>query len=255
MSKMWKSSRVPPPASWLMIAALAGCAGPTDSEGEQRDEQDTLAPGALPLDPLVTAGSAAAADAVGPATRDGTGQEDETRDIEGLAFGGVTGTLSWVGMHSGTFYGNLTGGSVVIDGVQVRSGSYIYGIRFHYYLTSHPDNLYTGGRHYWTSWYGPNRGTEQPVFWCPDTTGLIGYIAHPVTGARLNGISFFCNFVGQDRGGFGPQDFSPYWGASNGGPNPGGAVRDCGNDLLTNFNLRADSSSVTGIEGICQAKW
>jgi hypothetical protein len=166
--------------------------------------------------------------------------------------------LGWFGSTTGSYSGRILGGGVVIDGVQVRSGNYVYAIRFHYYVPSSPDNLYTGGAHYWTGWIGPtDRGTLREVFWCPDTTGIMGYDAAldgASAGSRLSAMRFACNFVHMENGPFAPQDYSPYYGGS--GSSIRVAYARCPDDqLITDFTFRSDSSSVKGVEGICQSKW
>jgi hypothetical protein len=248
MSKLWKNSGKRPHAPWLILAALLGCADPT-SENEPDDEQR-----ALPLDPPVEEGSAGAADDVGPATRDGTGREDPTRDLEGLVLGGYQDWTAWLGSYSGTLYFEEPGSGAVIDAVQVRSGNYVDAIRFHYYFPSEPDNLYHGEGAYWTSWYGPtNRGTLREAFWCQEATGLVGYSGFTDAG-RIVGLAFRCNNVSEELGPWGPLDFSPYWGG-NGGP-PIVYDRPCAEDqVVTSFSIRADSASLRGIGSLCRSKW
>jgi hypothetical protein len=83
--------------------------------------------------------------------------------VKTMSFGGNGGSPS----------GLLSNGAAIFDAFQVRSGSRIDAIRFHWYKPNAFDNN-TVGSQGWTEWKGGNGGTQRAVERCPIGTAIAG---------------------------------------------------------------------------------
>jgi hypothetical protein len=113
--------------------------------------------------------------------------------VKTMSFGGNGGSPS----------GLLVDGAAIFDAFQVRSGSRIDAIRFHWYKPNDFDNN-TVATQGWTEWKGGSGGTLRAIERCPIGTAF-GGAGGSFGSNRVNSLGFTCREVNAARRNSGPQ--------------------------------------------------
>lgn len=199
-------------ACLMMSASVVGCAG--ELEGDESDSQEA----------------------------------EESADQSGLTVLGSVLTEQALQTHGGN--GGVAQLHVVptsvIDGFQVRRGSEIDGIRFHYYQPTSSTNSVSGNQG-WTNWFGGTGGSAPTPFYCPAGKAVIGIKGRAAT--RLDKIQVICGSANNPNPSDPNNSYSPGdWGGTGGfdfGPELCAPGR-----LVSSFNLRT-GSKIDQIQAIC----